>query len=75
MGGGVKWPFLFNLVLTKIQDAFYRFLKLNKNLIYSLLKLEATTYSLWEAQTKNLSPSRFFLSKYLKLSGNFPQYI
>ena len=59
---------LFNLVLTKLQDNIYRFLKFKMFLRYSWLKSKATTCSIWDTQTKtakiyyftkNLFPFRF----------------
>ena len=60
---------LFNLVLSKLKDNIYRFLKFKMFLRYSWLKSKATTCSIWDTQTKtakiyyftkNLSPPTYF---------------
>ena len=43
---------LFNVVFTKLQDAFYRFKRIKIISICSRSKSDTTTGSLWKEQTK-----------------------
>ena len=71
---------MFNLVFTKLQDAFYRFFKFKIIFRYSRSKLKTTTGFLWEAQTKtakidyftkNLSSPMFFETNTSKFQEMF----